>query len=108
MNEKPQKCMCMPNVSAIFFQSERTYCSLTQQLETVIILNIYCVSIKVESYSTATTLVLTQLIQIHRLAVWPSSAQLINTKWAYKEFGWLDHLASTWLQLPPSSTGPDT
>ena len=37
MNEKPQKCMYMLNVLAFLSKPERTYWSLTPQLETVII-----------------------------------------------------------------------
>ena len=37
MNEKPQKCMCMPHVLSRLSKPERTYGSLTTQLDTVII-----------------------------------------------------------------------
>ena len=37
MNEKLPKCTCMPNVLVFLSQPERTYWSLTPQLETVII-----------------------------------------------------------------------
>ena len=37
LNEKPQKCMCMPNVLACLSKPERTYWSLKSQLDTVII-----------------------------------------------------------------------
>ena len=36
MNEKPQQCMCKPNVSVFLSQPERTYWSLIPQLETVV------------------------------------------------------------------------
>ena len=37
INEKPKKCMCMSNILAFKSKPERTYCSLTPQLDTVII-----------------------------------------------------------------------
>ena len=37
MNEKPQKCMCMSNVLAFFFQDREDLLKFVPQLDTVII-----------------------------------------------------------------------